>query len=315
MIQFFKQILLLFPFALMATGQFTQKNNLKIWHETFGSKEKPAILLVMGALCQGILWPTEFCQQLADRGFFVIRYDHRDTGLSSNFDFTKHPYDLQVLAQDAIDLLNHLKIKKAHLVGLSMGGPVVEIASVKYPERVASITLIATSIDFRPSSLSYDKAKLPDTTLSKPKQIYLDWMHKFLASPPTTSEEDLEQRVACWRILNGNVAPFEEQLYHEIHKDFLARNKHPESMLNHLEAIKNSFELIQKIPFQVKVPTLILHGTEDPIFPPDHGQALAKAIPHAKFLLVPGLGHVPNKRFYDLFIKEIQQIFHRNNND
>lgn len=302
----------LFALPLAAhQGEIAKTRGIEIWYETFGTKENPALLLVMGGLCQGILWPTEFCAKLADQGFYVIRYDHRDAGFSTCFDFKKEPYDLLDMAKDGISLLDVLGVGKAHVCGLSMGGPIAELMSVHFPERVATLTLMATSTDFRPSSLAYDHLYPTDILLSRPKQVYLDWMHRFLKNPAQTEEETLEERVLCWSILNGSATPFEGERYREIHREFLLRLKHPESMGNHLLAIKNSFNMIQTVPYQVKVPTLILHGFEDPIFSQDHADALAKAIPHAKYLLIEGMGHVPNRVFYDIYISEIKQLAER----
>lgn len=288
------------------SGQIAKVNDKEIWYETFGEKKDRALLLIMGALCQGILWPTEFCEKLAKEGFYVIRYDHRDSGFSTCGDFEKEPYDLLDMAKDGVGLLNYLKIDKAHICGLSMGGPLAELMAVHFEDRVETITLMATSPDFRPSSLGYDGLYPKDIALSRPKDVYLVWMQRFLKTPPQTFEEQLDGRVECWSILNGSVVPFEEERYREIHHEFLSRLKHPESLTNHLSAIKRSFDMIQTIPSMVKVPTLIIHGSEDPIFPPDHCDALSKLIPHAKYLFVEGLGHVLNCHFYDLIIKEIK---------
>jgi len=291
-----------------AEGQIAKANQIDIWYETFGQKEDPAILLIMGGLAQGILWPTEFCEQLANKGFYVIRYDHRDAGFSSCFDFQKTPYDLNDMAKDGIGLLDHLGIEKANLVGLSMGGPIAELMSVHFPERISTITLMATSNDFRPSSYTFDGLPLEEGWLSPPLPIYLNWMHKFLNEPAKNQEEALEQRLEAWQILSGFTVPFETERYREIHKEFLSRLKHPESLTNHLEAIKRSFDLIATVPSQVKVPTLIFHGTVDPINPPDHGESLARAIQGSKYIQVEGFGHVPNKAFYDLFVSEIAAL-------
>lgn len=297
--------LLINGFLCASNDRFAKTNGIDICYDTFGEESDPPILLIMGALSQSILWPSEFCEQLANEGFYVIRYDHRDSGYSTCFDYEKNPYNLLDMAKDAIGILDYLGIPKAHLCGLSMGGPIAEIMSVYFPDRVSTLTLMATSCDFRPSLLAEDSFS-EDIKVSRPRQIYLDWIHKSLQAPPKTIEETLQSRMECWHILNGFVVSFEEQRYREIHSEFLVRLKHPENSLNHLNAIKRSFDLIQAIPHLVKVPTLIFHGSEDPIFPPDHGEALAKAIRHSKFVFLEGMGHVPNCHFYDLWISGIK---------
>lgn len=132
-------------------------------------------------------------------------------------------------------------------------------------------------------------------------------MQKYLQNPPQTEEEKLKEKVLCWSILNGNVIAFDSETYTQIHREFLFRQKHVENLTNHLMAIKKSFDVIQKVPHWVKVPTLIFHGTEDPIFPQDHGEALAKQIKGSKYILLNGFGHIPNAYFYDLFIENMKK--------
>ena len=281
-------------------------NNIDIWYETFGNKEHDAVLLIMGGCCQGILWPTEFCEQLSNAGFFVIRYDHRDTGLSSYFDFENNPYTMHDMMTDAISLLDYLAIQKFQLVGLSMGAPIAELISVHYPERTKGQMLIASSCDFRPMNLAYAGKPPEPNSLPRTKDIYLQWMNKFMSAPIKNEEELIRFRVEGWNILSGDKVPFEEKRYYELHKQFIHRALHPESHLNHLHICRISEDIVSRIPSEVTVPTVVIHGSEDPIVPPDHGKALAKAIKSSKYILVEGLGHVPNCHFYSLIIQQVQ---------
>ena len=284
-------------------------NNIDIWYEAFGSKKDTPLLLIMGGCCQGMLWPSEFCQQLTEAGFFVIRYDHRDTGLSTSFDFKKQPYNLMDLTKDAIALLDNLEIQKFHLVGLSMGGPIAELLSVNYSTRTLSMTLIATSCDFRPMNLAFAGApQEKNAFLSPPFDIYLKWMKKFASTPPKSELEHIELRLEGWRILNGNKVLFEETRYRELHKEFLRRQRNQESILNHIHVCRISEEIISSLPSRVKVPTIILHGSEDPIFPPDHGKALAEKIVNSKYIPIEGMGHVLNCQFYEEIIRNIKAV-------
>lgn len=282
-----------------------QANNIDIWYETFGDKNKPAILLIMGACSQGILWPTDFCQELSDKGYWVIRYDHRDTGYSTCFDYVKNPYDLHDMAQDAIGLLRYLSVKKAHLVGLSLGGPIAELVAVEYINNIDSITLIATSCDFRPMNLAFAGLSPETNALSRPIDIYLNWMKKFLDHPPRNINEHIELRLEGWRILSGFVFPFEEKKYYELHKEFLRRTRDISKLANHIQVCNVSEKLINELPMQVKVPTLILHGTEDPIVPADHGKALNSKILGSKYIIINGMGHIPHKECYKAVINNI----------
>lgn len=283
-------------------------DKMNIWYETFGEKNSPAFLLIMGGCCQGIFWPTEFCERLSRLGFFVIRYDHRDTGLSTYFNFEKSPYDLTDMAKDAAGLLQYLQVDQVHLCGLSLGGPIAELLSVYDPEKVKSISLLSTTCDFRPSNLAY--AGLPEeahSALSRTRKIYLDWMKKFLEISPDNLSAQLEQRLECWRILNGSFAEFEEDLYRRLHLKFLRRQTNLEVIKHHIIVQKNSENLISSIPKQVKAPALIIHGSQDVIVPPDHGKALAAAIPHSQYLPIEGMGHVINQYFYDMILPALVQ--------
>jgi pimeloyl-ACP methyl ester carboxylesterase len=283
-------------------------NKMNIWYETFGENKSPVFLLIMGGCCQGILWPTEFCERLSRLGFFVIRYDHRDTGLSTYFDFEKSPYDITDMAKDAAGLLEYLQVDQVHLCGLSLGGPIAELMSVYYPDQVQTISLLATSCDFRPVNLAY--AGLPEEThspLSRTRKIYLDWMKKFLKMSPDNLPAQLEQRLECWRILNGRFAEFEEDLYRNLHLKFLRRQTNLEAMKHHIMVQINSENLLSSIPNQIRVPTLVMHGSQDVILPPDHGKALAAVIPHSQYLPIEGMGHVINQYFYDVILTALVQ--------
>ena len=290
-----------------SSGQIAQANGIEIWYETFGEKKDPALLMVMGGCCQGIMWPVELCEQFADQGFYVIRYDHRDMGLSTCIDFEENPYDLLDMANDAMGLLDFLKIQKAHVFGMSMGGPITELMAVYFPERIQTITLMATSPDFRPMNLAFADLPAELDSLSGPSEEYLRLANEILKFPPNTNEEKLEQRVTIWHFLNGSVFPLEERGLREIHQQFLSRLRYSEGFKNHILATKDSEELVRTVPYLVKVPTLIFHGSEDPIFLPDHGEKLANIISHSKYIYLEGMGHVPNPYFFDLFVKEIRE--------
>lgn len=288
-------------------GQIAKTDNIDIWYETFGDKKDPAMLLIMGGLCQGILWPKEFCELLAQHHFYVIRYDHRDCGLSSCFDFQKKPYTLLDMSQDAVELLNYLQIKKAHLFGYSMGGPIAELIAVHFPERVHSLTLMATSSDFRPYILAYDGMPPEQGTsiLSSPKVAYLDLLRRYKTSNEVTEEEKIERKLSFWRLFNGSRVLFEEEKYREIYRECIQRDHASTNAMNHLLVIKRSEILIRNAPSLVKTPTLIFHGSEDPVLPPDHGDALAAIIYGSTYCFVPNMGHILNCQFYDTLIAAI----------
>ncbi|MDP1835154.1 MAG: alpha/beta hydrolase [Chlamydiales bacterium] len=276
-----------------------------IYYQTYGKRENPAILLVMGMGGQHILWPAEMVEGLVKESFYVITFDHRDAGQSISYDFDKDPYNLMDMVKDGIGVLDHLVVPKAHVVGLSMGGPIAELMSVYHPDRVASITLIATSADFRPLHLAFDGLPPEQGLLSSPTEEYNECRNRFLVAAPN-SDEWVARRVDLWRVLEGSM-PFDEDFYHKLFSDYLSRQKNPATLTNYVRATKASENLIRTVPFQVTVPTLILHGSEDPIFPSDHGLALASAIAHSGYLQIFGMGHLPNRHFAAMLVEAIKK--------
>ena len=160
-------------------GKIAKIQGMDLWYQTFGDKKNPAFLLVMGSGCQGILWPDVFCQKLVSLGLYVIRFDLRDTGFSSSFDYQKNPYNLLDMAQDCILLLDHLKITKAHVMGTSMGGTIAELIGAYFSQRVESLILMATTADLRNvvNAILGEEKNLP---LSDPSSDCLDWIQSFV---------------------------------------------------------------------------------------------------------------------------------------
>ena len=128
----------------------TTTTDLSLWTQSFGKAGNPSVLLVMGAMNQGIFWPDEFCEGLASAGFYVIRYDHRDTGKSSKVNFETNPYDLKTLADDAADIIRSYKLVRPTVIGLSMGGYVAQLLAAAHPDIAKRIVLISSSADHRP---------------------------------------------------------------------------------------------------------------------------------------------------------------------
>ena len=280
-------------------------NELDIWYETFGSKEDPALLLIMGGGCQGVLWPVEFCEKLVKEGFYVIRYDHRDAGLSTYFNFAENPYDLMDITKDAIGLLDFLNVKKAHLFGISMGGIVAEIMAAYFPERVHSIIIMGSTPDVRPMNLAIRGEPPEEGTISSPVSEYRSWKGPVPQKPYDHDEKFLEHRITVWHRMSGSV-PFDKAFYRSLHRECLARLKNTDSLANHYLASARSEDLVRDVPSQIQIPTLILQGSEDPVFRPDHGEALSRAIKGSNYLLVEGMGHVPNTYFDDFLIEQIK---------
>lgn len=286
-------------------GEIAKVNEIDIWYETFGDKKNKPLFLIMGGCCQGILWHAAFCERLASEGFYVIRYDHRDSGLSTCFDFKKQSYGLMEMAKDAVALLDYLEIEKAQLFGVSMGAFIAEIIAGYFSHIVSSILLLGSTCEIRPMNLAYaGKPAEEDAELSPPKKMYLSWMKEFVKLSPQTFEERVAQRMEGWNRLNGTEFPLDNNLNRELQAQFLSRLQYPQGILNHIAMLNTlqSEKLVRLVPSKIQIPVVILQGSEDPIFPPDHGQALRKQIKHSEYLAVRGMGHVPNDHFYSLYI-------------
>jgi pimeloyl-ACP methyl ester carboxylesterase len=280
---------------MTTTKNLTQKetminvNGLQLWTESFGNSENPSIILIMGSGGQGILWPTEFCQALAAQGYFVIRYDHRDTGFSSSIDFDANPYNLLDMATDVIRVLDHYQLPQAHVVGVSMGGAIAMIAGAHFPERVRSLTLIATSIDFRPA---FDALQgiASNHSLPIPSPSVIEAAKKFQAMSSLSLEEKIQFFIDTAKLNSGSI-PVDEALCREMAILNFQRMKNPESPNNHYRAIMSSYDFHAAAPSKITALTHIVHGDEDPIFPLEHGKATHAAIAGSTFCIIPGLGH------------------------
>jgi pimeloyl-ACP methyl ester carboxylesterase len=306
----FKKIVAFLFSSLALFGHQAKTDTVDLWYETFGQKENTPLLLIMGGCCSSTMWHTAFCERLADEGFYVIRYDHRDSGLSTSIDFDQAPYGLLDVTKDALAVLDAAGIQKAHIFGVSLGGLIAEVLAADYPERVHTITFFGASPDIRPMNLAF--AQLPpepNATLSSPLERYLTWMKEFLKLTPRTEEDKLEHRLEGWNRLNGDKIPIDEAINREIHTAFLSRFNYPQGIVNHVQLLNNtsSENLVRDVPHRIHLPTIIIHGSEDPIFPPDHGAALHEQIANSEYYLIEGMGHVPNDHFYDLYVELLKK--------
>ena len=287
-------------------GETVNFKDQEIWYDTTGNKENQPLLLIMGGGCQGILWPKEFCNQLANAGFYVIRFDHRDTGLSTYYDFMKTPYTLLDMATDGKKVLDHLKIDKAHICGASMGGGVAQLFGAHYPERTRSLILMSTTAEFGNIIDCLERKAPREPSLSSPSPIYLKWMSDSQSKELLTFEELINKRVEGWRILNGSKYPFEEELSRDLMIESFKRQRDQHKVLNHIFAIKYSVDLVREASRHIQAPTLIVHGNQDLIFFKDHMDLLKNRIPSAKVLLIDGMGHNLNGVLYSEVVKAIQ---------
>lgn len=291
----------------IAGEQIIQTNGIDIWCEDFGKREDPPILLIMGCDCQGIMWHDAFCEKLADQGYFVIRYDHRDCGLSTTIAPENRPYDLLDMAKDAVGILDYYQLEKAHILGASMGGLIAQLLTVNFPERVETLCLLSTSCDFSVLVDSFE-GKENTSPLSKPASEYLGWVYTILfKSHEMSKEEKVKFNILGCQMLNGPTS-LDWLLYERLYVKAKSRSSNPYSILHHFAAIKGSLESSKYIAKAIKVPTVVLHGTEDVIFPLDHGQALAECIEGATCVILDNMGHSLNPLYYDSIIRHVVHL-------
>ncbi len=287
-------------------GEIVNLGELDLWYESFGNSKDPCFLLIMGGGCQGILWPDLFCEKLASLGFFVIRFDARDTGYSSYFDYKNKPYNLLDMAKDGVLLLDFLKIKQAHVMGTSMGGAIAQLMATHFPFKVLSLTLIATTVDFRNLVAAIQGIPRENLPLSSPSQECLEWIEAFsLKHPHLSWLEKIQKQMKGWHILNGRKAPFDRVYYGKVMAKSIWRQSSYEVLLNHVKAIISSVESLLNTLGKIEAPSLIIQGTEDPIFPKDHAEFLAASLPNSELFLVEKMGHNLNSCFYDIILERI----------
>jgi pimeloyl-ACP methyl ester carboxylesterase len=289
-------------------------NNINIWWEDFGNPSDPSVLLIMGATANCMQWPPEFIDPLVDAGFHVVRFDNRDVGKSTwfgkesfsaklvrlflpkfllkfflkkafnsiidengymqEFDIKDPDYTLDDMAKDAVCLMDHLKIEKAHIIGASMGGMITQLLALDYPDRTLTITLIFSSPGMGDPDLSN---MTPALVMGLQESAFMD---------AKGNHADSVTRI--YRELTGSRFPFNEEKFREKLIPIMAHGHNPNC--KHGEAAGASPSRKHRLN-QISKPTLVIHGTEDAILGLDHGMALYENIPNAKKLIMEGVGH------------------------
>jgi pimeloyl-ACP methyl ester carboxylesterase len=243
--------------------------------EAFGDPADPPILLIMGMGGSMLWWEDGFCRRLADRGRYVIRYDHRDTGRSVTYPPGEPGYTGDDLVDDAARVLDLHGIDAAHVVGVSMGGALAQLVALDFPQRVRSLVLISTS-----------RAVPGGGPLPGPAERFsrfaadVDW---------SDADSVVEYLVAYSRMLAGAARPFDEAAVRELARRDVERARDVSAAQNH-GALADGQRL--RGPLRaITAPTLVIHGGDDPMFPLAHGEALAEEIPGARLLVLPAAGH------------------------
>jgi pimeloyl-ACP methyl ester carboxylesterase len=267
---------------------------IELFYEDLGDPAGAPALLIMGVGAQLPMWPDGFCELLIERGHRVIRYDHRDIGLSTKMAGQKAdgsvyarvaryalgrtspvPYTLVDMAEDAKGLLDHLEIDRAHVVGASMGGMIAQILAGNHPDRVGSLALLMTSS-------------------GKPLSALPRWRVIKLAFDPPAKDAPHEDKVAIEvrniAVINGpNFLPSDEALRSRV-ENLTARSDYPPGGLRQFDAILGTGSLL-RFTRRIEAPTVVIHGSKDPMVRIRNGRNLARIIKGARFVVVDGMGH------------------------
>ena len=290
--------------------QLARANGIDICYEIFGAPSAPPLLLIMGLGAQMIIWDDEFCERLAARGFCVIRFDNRDIGQSSKlhggrrltpFELLKlrlfhipvsAPYKLLDMAKDTVGLMDALDIKSAHLVGASMGGMIAQEVALSFPQRVRSLTSIMSTTG---------NPRIPPPTREMAMLL--------MAPPPKTKEEYLARFARTWKMLRAGSFPEDEARDRALAERCFARGLNAAGVGRQLRAILASGSRKARL-HAVKAPTLVIHGTRDPLVHPAGGKDTAASIPNAKLMLIDGMGHALPIRMWPEIIDAIAAHAH-----
>jgi len=261
-------------------------NGIHIEYETFGDSAARPILLIGGLADQLIHWDNELCRDLSERGHYVIRFDNRDAGLSTKFDQEgvpdlgalargekSPPYTLEDMADDAVGLLDALDIRKAHICGVSMGGMIAQTIATRHPSRILSLISI------------YSTTGSKDFPPPKPEM-----MERLRAPAPLERETYIEYMVDLFKAMAGPGFAFDEVWTRMITGRAYDRSFSPQGTIRQIAAIMTQTNR-KKALASVTVPTLVIHGTDDPVVPVEAGRDTAEAIPGAQLMLIEGMGH------------------------
>ena len=280
--------------VLVGRERIVPVDGIELWAEEFGGPEHPVVLLVMGAQAQGVQWNDGIVRRLVEGGRRVIRYDHRDTGRSSVVDFAVRPYTVADLASDALAVLDAFGVRRAHLVGASLGGIIAQRIAVTDPERVLTLTSLSSQPLGTDMAAAVARAMAGEPPapgeLPPPSAELLAALAVSLPDPEADLEAHLALRLPLWRVLHGPVLPFDEEEYRAMERRVFARARDLAAGFNHTLAGAAGGDDTAALA-SVTAPTLVLHGTEDPMFPPAHAEATAAAVPGARLVMVEGLGH------------------------
>jgi pimeloyl-ACP methyl ester carboxylesterase len=263
-------------------------NGVRLCVETFGDRAHPAILFVDGAGASMLWWESGLCERIAASQRFVVRYDNRDTGRSTSYPPGRPDYAFSDLTRDAVGILDGLGVRRAHVVCRSWGGGIGFIAAVDHPERVASMTFVSTSTD--------------EPGLPPPSPRLAE--HRLPAPDPSDRAAVVDYIVATARAYAGDSMYFDSSATRALVERDVARTRDIASMLANHYAIDLDGPTSGGYA-DIAVPTLVVHGDRDPVFPLPHAEALRDAIPGAELLVLAGVGHELPEPAWDVFVESL----------
>jgi pimeloyl-ACP methyl ester carboxylesterase len=277
--------------------QVIRAEGVELATEAFGDRQSPAVLLIMGGMASMLWWPEELCRRLADRGRYVIRYDQRDTGRSTKYPPGQARYTIEDMVDDTGRVLDGHSIAAAHFVGMSLGAMIGQIAAIRYPARVASLTAISSS------PVAVDQPRLPGSSARFTEHMaageYVDWSNR---------TQVIDYMVEDARVLAGTGRPVDEaEVRAFVERDYDRAGGY-EHALNH-GALKVGDAWRGRLK-EIRAPLLVIHGTADPVYPIEHGIALSQTVKGAKLVRVDGGGHELHPADWNTLIEAI--ITHTN---
>jgi pimeloyl-ACP methyl ester carboxylesterase len=259
--------------------RMVRTNGAELATEAFGDPAHPPLLLIMGGMASMLWWPDEFCRKLARHNRYVIRYDQRDTGHSSKYPPGNAPYTLDDFVEDAIGVLDEYRIAGAHLVGMSLGGIIGQLAAAGHPSRVLSLTAISST------PVGADGTRLPASGEA--------WFEHQATTSESVDWSDRAQVITFMvddaRMTASTMHPFDEAgVKAFIERDYARAGGYLHAT-NH-GALMSEVSKRSRVP-EIRVPLLVIHGTTDPVFPIEHGIALSNTVPGSKVMRIDGGGH------------------------
>ncbi len=281
-------------------------NGIELEYEVTGEGEP--LLLIMGIGAQLVTWPRGLIDAFVGRGFRVIRFDNRDAGLSTRIDEARAPrvmrtmvrgllglrveapYTLFDMADDAAALLDALEIDTAHVLGASLGGMVAQSMAITHPRRMRTMTSVMSNTGNRL------------TAIARPKAI-----KALLGKAPRTEEEAVEYMLHFRRVCGSTGFPFDADMHADIARQTYRRGMHPRGFARQLAAIMATGDRTRALR-HVRVPTLVVHGSADPLLPPVGGRATARAIPGARLRIIDGMGHDLPKEVWPILAEEVSTL-------